>query len=159
MEYNSLKKISAAGYSTGKLHMEKKSSVKKLSFEAQSAIDNTGIVTCDLIHTVKYEIIISYVFEENCTSCDTIMYKIFVFHLSGAFLHQGKRIAGKEEPETGIVVKPLQIFSLFIVESQNVHIGRDLEVTTRFPLAATPSTGLCPKPHAASPGTFPGKGH
>lgn len=79
MEYNSHMEINAASYSTGKLCMDKKSSVKKISFEPYSGIDNTVIVTCVFLHTVRYIIVISCVSEEKYRSCDTIIHKIFVF--------------------------------------------------------------------------------
>lgn len=71
------------------------------------------IVTCVFLQPAKH-IIISYVFVENFISCDTIIYKIFVFHISGASLHQGKIISDLEEPGTGVVViRFLQIYFFY----------------------------------------------
>lgn len=78
---------------------------------------------------MKYMIIISYIFADNSsvTSCNTIIHKIYVLHLSGAFLHQGNRIPGLEEPGTGIIVS-LDFFSLFmgvcVAESGALHIQK-----------------------------------
>lgn len=73
------------------------------------------MVTCVTLHNTKYIIIISYIFEDNSsvTSCNTIIHKIYLLHLSGAFLHQGNKILGLEKPGTGTVVS-LDIFSWFM---------------------------------------------
>lgn len=84
------------------------------------------MVSCVTLHNAKYIINISCIFEGNSvTSCNTIIHKIYVLHLSGAFLHQGNKIPGLEEPGTVIVVS-LDFFSLFmgvcVAESGVLHI-------------------------------------
>lgn len=74
-------------------------------------------------------IIIGYIFADtsSVTSCNTIIHKIYVLHLSGAFLHQENRVSGLEEPGTGIIVS-LDFFSLFtgvrVAESGVLHIQK-----------------------------------